>query len=250
MKLGAQVKSTNAIEPRSGPQRSPGSTRGLPNNPLHCRPGEDRFRAGHLVQDAVFQCDNDIRHTDDHVGSIVLFRHRRSILQRGHSNREGRILRVAGSAQKARGGRHGAQPARPCHHGEGPNIEGDLKFREWLEATILPTQSPGTTGQLPILTDASLQAQPAVAGAAEAKGTAQPAGAATTALTKEAPKPPPFDIISHEVNFVVVAGGNITPTWTLVTFSANTGNSPLIGATRTRTNNVLITMGRTVNDEA
>ncbi len=141
-------------------------------------------------------------------------------------------------------------PPRPCHHGEGPNIEGDLKFREWLEATILPTQSPGTTGQLPILTDASLQAQPAVVGAAEAKRTAKPAGAATTALTTEAPKPPPFDIISHEVNFVVVAGGNITPTWTLVTFSANTGNSPLIGATRTRTNNVLITMGRTVNGEA
>jgi len=31
-----------------------------------------------------------------------------------------------------------------------------------------------------------------------------------------------------------------------VTFSANTGNTPLLGAARTRTNNALVTMGPTV----
>jgi hypothetical protein len=121
-------------------------------------------------------------------------------------------------------------PPKPCHHGAGPNIEGDLKFREWLEATILPLETPGT------LTSASLQSEPATA---------------TLAMGgKEALAPPPFDVISHQINFVIIAGGNITPTWTLVTFSANTGNNPLLGATRTRTNNVLVTMGPTINGPA
>jgi len=54
------------------------------------------------------------------------------------------------------------------------------------------------------------------------------------------PKP---DTISYEVKFVLVSSGNITPTWKLVRFSANTGSVPFLGAGRTRTHNLIITLG-------
>jgi hypothetical protein len=55
--------------------------------------------------------------------------------------------------------------------------------------------------------------------------------------------PTPPDVISHEVAFVVVASGNITPTWTLVNVSANTAGS-LAAAGRTKTGDVIISLGQ------
>jgi hypothetical protein len=54
----------------------------------------------------------------------------------------------------------------------------------------------------------------------------------------------PFDTITHHVNFTVVAGGTVTPTWKLVRFSADTSGT-LLGANRTQYDDLLITLGPT-----
>ena len=52
----------------------------------------------------------------------------------------------------------------------------------------------------------------------------------------------PPDVLTHEVEFVVVVSGNITPTWTLVRVSANTAAS-FATAGRTTTGDVIISIG-------
>jgi hypothetical protein len=54
------------------------------------------------------------------------------------------------------------------------------------------------------------------------------------------PKP---ESISIEIKFVIVTNGNITPTWKLVNVSANTGNTPFFNLGRTRTHDLIITIG-------
>jgi hypothetical protein len=53
----------------------------------------------------------------------------------------------------------------------------------------------------------------------------------------------PPDTISIEIKFVIVSNGNVTPTWKLVRVSANTGSAPLFSVGRTRTHDVIITIG-------
>jgi hypothetical protein len=60
------------------------------------------------------------------------------------------------------------------------------------------------------------------------------------------PKP---DTISYEVKFIVVSSGNITPSRKLVRISANTANTPFFGANRTRTHDLIITLGPTKGAE-
>jgi hypothetical protein len=103
-----------------------------------------------------------------------------------------------------------------CPVGQGPHIEGDLKFGEWLNTALFLDLTPGTL--FPIH------------GAAAGD-----------------PSQLPYDVISHEVQFVIIAGANVTPTWKLVAVTANP-TGPLLGATRTRTDDVLITIGPTVDD--
>ena len=54
----------------------------------------------------------------------------------------------------------------------------------------------------------------------------------------------PFDTITHHVTFQIIAGGSATPTWKLVNVTAFTPGS-LLSATRTTTNELLVTMGPT-----
>ncbi|MGA7384660.1 MAG: hypothetical protein WBW81_08240 [Methylocella sp.] len=49
------------------------------------------------------------------------------------------------------------------------------------------------------------------------------------------------NVISHEVKFMIVSSGNITPSWTLVRVSAN--SSSFFGANRTRTHDLIVTFG-------
>jgi hypothetical protein len=60
------------------------------------------------------------------------------------------------------------------------------------------------------------------------------------------------DSFSQELKFIIVSSGNIQPTWKLVQVSANTGNTPFFSTGRTRTHDLLITIGppttRTAND--
>jgi hypothetical protein len=66
------------------------------------------------------------------------------------------------------------------------------------------------------------------------KGSNSGSGGGTT------PKP---DTVSIEIKFVIVSNGNVTPTWKLVRVSANTGSTPFFGMGRTRTHDVIITIG-------
>ncbi|MGJ5134374.1 hypothetical protein [Bradyrhizobium oligotrophicum] len=52
----------------------------------------------------------------------------------------------------------------------------------------------------------------------------------------------PFDTITHHVTFVVIAGASGTPTWKFANVTANT-TSPFLSATRTNTDELLITIG-------
>jgi hypothetical protein len=54
------------------------------------------------------------------------------------------------------------------------------------------------------------------------------------------PKP---ESISIEIKFVIITSGNVTPTWKLVRVSANTGSTPFFNAGRTRTHDLIITIG-------
>ena len=51
------------------------------------------------------------------------------------------------------------------------------------------------------------------------------------------------DIYSYDIKFAVVTNGNVSPTWKLVNVSADTGTSPLLGAGRTRTHELVLTFG-------
>jgi hypothetical protein len=53
------------------------------------------------------------------------------------------------------------------------------------------------------------------------------------------------DTVSYEVKFVIVSNGSVTPTWTLVRLSANTGTGslPFFSTGRTRTHDLIITIG-------
>ena len=52
--------------------------------------------------------------------------------------------------------------------------------------------------------------------------------------------PGPFTAFTYQTTFVVTYGGNVTPTWKLVRFTANPGGN-FISASRTRTNDLVIT---------
>jgi hypothetical protein len=118
---------------------------------------------------------------------------------------------VAGSLDTEKINKLLSDAAAPCPNENGIFIQSDLKLKEWLEDVTLP---------------ARVQDGFDYAGALAAEATA----------SKK-------DVISHEVTFVIIYGGNITPTWKLVRVSANTGTVPLFGATRTNTQDLVITMG-------
>lgn len=52
----------------------------------------------------------------------------------------------------------------------------------------------------------------------------------------------PFDTITHHITFVVIAGASGTPTWKFANVTANT-TSPFLSASRTNTDELLITIG-------
>ena len=46
-----------------------------------------------------------------------------------------------------------------------------------------------------------------------------------------------------EIKFIIVSNGNISPTWKLVRVTANNGSAPLFATGRTRTHDLIITIG-------
>ena len=57
----------------------------------------------------------------------------------------------------------------------------------------------------------------------------------------------PFSV-SNEIKFVIISSGTVNPTWKLVNLSANTGSSPLFSTGRTRTHDLIITIGPDTSD--
>jgi hypothetical protein len=66
------------------------------------------------------------------------------------------------------------------------------------------------------------------------------AGEASSAKTQW----PPYTTFQDEVTFVASYGGNITPTWKFAKISVNSANASLLSATRTKTNDLIITIGK------
>ena len=118
----------------------------------------------------------------------------------------------------ARETRSSAIPS-PCSNQNGILIENDLKLREWLYAVMLPAFPQG--GIVPDYSGSL---------ASEAKASKK-------------------DVITHEVTFVILYNGNVTPSWKLVNVSVNQGSMPFLSAQRSRTQDLLISMGPTADGQ-
>jgi len=94
---------------------------------------------------------------------------------------------------------------RPCIEHGGIFLEADLKIQDWLDGATLP-----------FLISASVPSE----------------------VDNAAP-----DVLSHEANFVAMANGNVTPSWTLVNVAANTANA-LAAVGRTTTGDLIISLGQ------
>ena len=67
----------------------------------------------------------------------------------------------------------------------------------------------------------------------------------TGEATSKAPNTPPFSTLQDDITFVLAVGGTANPIWKLSRVSVDTG-STLLGATRTRTDHLLLTFGPVV----
>jgi hypothetical protein len=107
--------------------------------------------------------------------------------------------------------RDGVNRSRTCEHRSNILIKSDLKINQWMtDATFPYTTHSIDQAEIPDPGDGG-----------------------------------PLNVISHEITFVIVTGANVTPTWNLIRISANTGSLPFLDATRTRSHDLLITIGPT-----
>jgi hypothetical protein len=52
-----------------------------------------------------------------------------------------------------------------------------------------------------------------------------------------------LDVFSYDVKFLVVTSGTVTPTWKFVTLTAGPSGSTFVSANRTRTHELILTLG-------
>jgi hypothetical protein len=142
-------------------------------------------------------------------------------------------------------------------------IESDLGIKNWLFGavlfdTILPSSSPqpqpqpsspsngsfSGTFQLPGQPQGTFTGTTSNGGSASAGRGGGASGGGADAFKQ--------DSFSQELKFIIISSGNIQPTWKLVQVSANSGNAPFFSTGRTRTHDLLMTIGppttRTAND--
>jgi hypothetical protein len=100
---------------------------------------------------------------------------------------------------------NGLVAPRPCIETGGIFLEADLKIQDWLDGATMP-----------FLISAAVSSE----------------------VHNAAP-----DVLTHEANFVAMANGNVTPSWTLVNISANTATN-LIAAGRSTTGDIIISLGK------
>lgn len=97
------------------------------------------------------------------------------------------------------------KPPTPCKQKSPILIQSDLKMEQWIESLAMLATAPESISD-PFKTGG------------------------------------PLDATSHEIQFIVIASGSLTPTWTLVSATVNP-DSPFVGASRTQTDDLLITLG-------
>jgi hypothetical protein len=101
-----------------------------------------------------------------------------------------------------------------CTFSSGIGLDGDLGLKEWVASALEPVDRGLLT----------VGYHPSVPG-----------------RSRRAPRPPrpgtdpPIDAISHQVQFIVVLSGSISPNWTLTRFRGPTVSGNLAAASRSRT---------------
>jgi hypothetical protein len=93
----------------------------------------------------------------------------------------------------------------PCSNENGVTIHSDLRIGDFLMTKIAVASVPGS-------------------------------------IASEQYPASPYSALSDEITFVVVGGGNVTPTWKLVRISANSSGT-FLNAARSKTNDILMTLG-------
>jgi len=92
----------------------------------------------------------------------------------------------------------------PCGEPGGSFLEGDLQLDQFLEAKLQTARVPG--------------------------------------LLSRRPDRSPYDTFSYQTTFIITTSGNLTPSWKLVYFSANSA-VPFLNGSRVETNDLTMTMG-------
>jgi hypothetical protein len=115
-----------------------------------------------------------------------------------------------------------------------PLIESDLGIEDWLVGAMIVNDLVPSTPQLASQSGAPGKRAPAK----RAPTGPTPAGQAPAGQGGAKP-----ESISIEIKFIIVTSGNVTPTWKLLRISANTGASPFFSTGRTRTHDLIITIG-------
>ncbi len=110
-------------------------------------------------------------------------------------------------------------------------LESDLGIREWLLGAMM------VDNMLP-----SVGSPPQALGGGGSKDAASQAGSKSKGGKARVNPDITIDTVTYETKFIIVSSGNITPTWKLIKFSANTAGT-FFGAGRTRTHDLIITLG-------
>jgi hypothetical protein len=115
-----------------------------------------------------------------------------------------------------------------CSFSPGIGLSGDLGLREWIVSALEPVER----GQLTSGWHPSISAR---------------------GVGAKKPRPgnnPPIDAISHQVQFVVVLSGSVSPNWTLARFKGPTVSGNLAAASRSRTHTLGVVLASPKPDKA
>jgi hypothetical protein len=115
-------------------------------------------------------------------------------------------------------------------------VESDLRIKEWLVGAMM-VDNALPSDPVP----AQLGGQPDAAGLKNGRQSAT--GSKNVTPKKDTNVTPTKDTVSLEIKFIIVTSGNVTPTWKLVRISANSGSTPFFNTGRTRTHDLIITIG-------
>jgi hypothetical protein len=114
-------------------------------------------------------------------------------------------------------------------------IDSDLGIKEWLVGAMMVDRALPSDPLPPQLSGSAGQAATGGGRGTGGKGSSRKSADESVANKN--------DTVSLEIKFIIVTSGNVTPTWKLVRVSANTGTTPFFNTGRTRTHDLIITIG-------